>query len=175
MSLNAALAKSNEPRVSVLGDKLFAELAPAEFGTLFTFQDLRKILFEDPQSSRGNRAIQRAKRRLLREQHKSLVSVRDQGYQVSYPNEHAQQSKCKAKASLRRQREALALVLHVEKSKLSPQERQHVEDLTNRYALTIALTTRLSRAKSLPARAEAKLPSGKQLAEMLKKDDKKIH
>lgn len=167
MTFSAQLAKPNEPRVSVLADMLVDALAKADFGAVFSFQDLRKVIFEDPQSSRGNSAIQRAKRKLLREFSKSLVSVRGKGYQIAYPREQHSGSVRKIKASRRRQREALALVTHVEMEKLTPQERQQVSEASNRYALMLAINTRLARTKALPVVSNAQLPSGKQLAALL--------
>jgi len=65
----------------------------------------------------------------------------------------------------------LAVLVYVEKSHLTPQERQQVEEEQNRVGLKLALDLNLSRAKQLPAKAEQHVPRGRELAKLLTRND----
>jgi len=65
--------------------------------------------------------------------------------------------------------EALAYVTHCEMAKLTPHERQAVDETANRCRLMLAINARLARAKALPAPSASRIPSGKELAALLKR------
>lgn len=165
--MDAQVARPNEPHVSSLANMLVRALAEAPYDSMYTWNQLRQIIFENPRSSRGNRAIQQAKRRLLREHQRCLVNVRDKGYQIVQPREQEPLSKRKDAAARRRVRAALELVTHVELAALTAQERQQVDETANRYRLKLALEKRLMHAKALPARADTRIPTGRELARLL--------
>jgi hypothetical protein len=164
------IANPNEPRISVLAQALHRVLVDMPHGTVITYDELRKILFEDPRDSRGRAAIQRAAKLLLHDG-KHLVNMRGKGYQIAYPNEHVSQSTRQVKLGLRRYRKALAIVAHTEMEKLTPQERQQVEEQTNRVRIHLALAVRVQRMKALPARSDVEIPTGRRLAELLLKKE----
>lgn len=164
--LKQSIANPNEPRVSVLAQAVHRALSEMPHGTVVTYDEFRKILFEDPQGRRGRAAILKAAKLLLVDA-KHLVNVRSIGYQIAYPNEHASQSNRQVTFGLRRYRKALAIVANTEIAKLTPQERQQVEEQTNRVRIHLALSVRVQRLKTLPERKLIDIPSGKALAEML--------
>lgn len=169
MALHAAIAKPNEPRVSVLADAIVRAFADLEHGAFIAYDDLRQVLFEDPQAPRGRKALVKAKKRMLAEFSKHLVNVPNKGYQIAYPNEHAAASKNETRKGIRKFRKALAIVVHTEIEALNSQERQQIEEQANRVRLQLALTKKLGRMKVLPSKAELQIPSGKQLAGLLRR------
>jgi hypothetical protein len=166
----ATIAAPNEPSIAVLIEALVRAVAPLEDGTLLTFDAIHKIIFEDPQSARGRNVIRGAIRRLVVEQNRLLVNVRAKGYQVTQQKEHTVFVDRQTKYGRRRYRWALTIATHTELSKLTPAERQQIEEQANRVRLALALTMRL-RKMAVPAkRSEIHMPSGKQLAGLLKKN-----
>jgi hypothetical protein len=147
--------QQGEPRAAVLVEMLVRHLSPLDYGTVVPYEQIRRVIFEDPQGLRGRGVTLRAGRRLLREYQRLLVNVRGQGYQIAQPGEHVAQSKRFQAFSRRRQRRALAILIHAEMSKLTPAERQQVDEETNRVRLKLALDRSLSKAKTLPRQKEA--------------------
>lgn len=155
MSAIPQVQQKNEPRSTVLVDMLVRALSPMEYGEVVGYEQIRRVIFEDPQGPRGRAVAIRAGRRLLREHQKLLVNVRGHGYQIAEPREHLSQSKRVQAFARRRQRRALAILVHAEVEKLTPAERQAVDEETNRVRLKLALEKTLSRAKALPAAKDA--------------------
>jgi hypothetical protein len=169
-----AIAGANEPRISVLADRVYEALSQRQHGTLVTYHEFRLMLFEDPQGKRCRSAILRAGKRLLREQQKLLVNVRGKGYQLAMPNEHSAESKRVQQHGRRRYRRALEIVVNAEMEKLSPQERQQVDEQANRMRLILAAEKNIAKATVLPSSGDIVIPSGKRLAALLTESAKDI-
>jgi len=162
-----AVAKPNEPRIGVLAARLVEVMATADYETLYTFDALRRLLFEDPQGMRGNAAIQRAKRVLHEQYERALVNVRNVGYQIAHPNEHQHYQARHYRSSRRRLRVAIRFGTHVKRELLTPAQQQALDESTNRLAILVAVGESVRRAKALPPAADIHVPSGRELAELL--------
>lgn len=167
-AFESTIAKPNEPRVSAMADTIVRHVLTLEHGTLLTYADLRRLIFENPQKQRGRAAILQARKRLLRDAHKLLVNIRDKGYQIARPNEHVGESRRVDGYARRRVRWALAITANAEMEKLTPQERQQVEEQVNRLRLKLAIDKNMAKARiSTSEPGEIVIPTGRRLAALL--------
>lgn len=174
MAFQPTIAQPNEPRVSVLAERVYRHVLTLEDGALMSYTALRQLLFENPQGRRGRAAILQARNRLLREDQRLLVNVRDKGYQVVPPNAHLNESRRVDTLARRRHRWALRIVLNTELSKLTPQERQQVDEQGNRLRIKLALDLNMAKAKVLSsAPDDVVFPIGRRLAALLAHDPNK--
>jgi hypothetical protein len=169
MSFQTALANPNEPRVSSLAAMIVKVIAAYDYGRMIDYAEFRRIIFENPQATRGRAAILQAKRRLLLEHHKLLVNVRQKGYQIVQPNEHVGESKRLETHGRRRYRRSLDIIVHAEEEKLTPQERQQHQEQGLRLRLLLALSKNIARAaiQSTSETTTVAIPTGRQLARLL--------
>lgn len=162
------LAQPNEPSVSAMAACLCRHVEPLDYGTLLTYQDIRKVIFENPQGRRGRAAVLSARTKLLKEHQKLLVNVRDKGYQIALPNEHVTESKRVESLARRRKRWALAITVNTEMAKLTPAERQQIDEQANRLRLLLALDKNLAKATISPtSKDDIVFPIGRRLAVLL--------
>ena len=147
-----------------------AYLHDQDFDTIVTYADLTTVLGLDPQRDpRARSSVLKAGRDLLREDHKKLVNLRNVGYRIIKPNEHANQSRRENVRARRRLREALATVTYVAMERLTPAETVDALMEQARVAIQVGIHARLRRIKQLPPRNELKLPSASKLVDMMRR------
>lgn len=117
-------------------------LAGCDFGDLITFDQLDEALGRDFRSSRG--PLYRAAEELLATRNRTLASVPGKGYRVAQPNEHADLAQKDHLFGRRRISRALRKATHVDKAKLTADERAAVERLELGYRRHEAMLRRLS-------------------------------
>lgn len=144
-------------------------LRTKNYGDLITYNEVGVALTVDGHSPRAQDAVRAAGRKLLQDDNKLLVNVRDRGYQIARPNEHAPEAARLRQAARRRLRRAVDSVVHVALDSLTPQEVAAVLTEQVRAGLTLAFERRVSRVKSLPQPKQSALPSGKAFLQMITK------
>lgn len=157
------------PTVKEMSGWIYDALKERPHGETVKYAELSAVLTVDAQSDRGNHAIQRAGRRLLDEQNRLLVNLRNVGYQIAEPNEHAAHAKRFSAAGRRRLVRAVAVATHVLWEKLTPDERTRVLAEQLKAGLALAFSRRISRRKTLPPREQCALPHGAALVRLLTK------
>jgi hypothetical protein len=158
------------PTSAEMRRRAFDLLAPLPFDTLIPYAQFTEALHLDPQREhRARQAVLMAGRDLLREHSKKIINVRDKGYRIIKPNEHPAVAQAQQRSARRRLREALQTVTHVALDHLTPTEVAQVMIEQARAGLQVALTKRLSRAKTLPPVRELHLPSSSKLVDMMRK------
>lgn len=157
------------PTVKEMSAWLYDALKSREHGETVTYAELTEVLTIDAQSARGNHAVQRAARQLLTADSKLLVNVRNVGYQIVPPKEHAMQAKRLHASARRRLVRSVACATHVLWEKLTPEERTQVLAEQLKAGLALAFSRRISRRKALPPREQLALPKGDVLVKLLTK------
>jgi hypothetical protein len=158
------------PTMQEMKARAFDLLQGRAFGDVVTYAEFEAALSVNPNTDRRARtAVLRAARRLLVEQHKKSVNVRNVGYRIVKPNEHVGVSQAEQRRARRWLREALKTATYVALDDLSPTEVARVMTEQARAAVQVAMTKRLANVKELPARSELALPSGTRLVEMMRK------
>lgn len=148
----------------------YAELAAHAYNTTVTYTELAGVMGIDPQRNmRARTAVLKAGRRLLREQNKKIVNVRNEGYRIVQPNEQVGVSQREQARARRWLRESLKTVTHVALDNLSPTEIAKVMTEQARVAIQVSMARRLVRMKELPPKDEIALPSPNRLLEMMRK------
>ena len=157
------------PTVKEMTGWVYDALTAREHGDTIKYAELSAVLTMEAQHPRGRRAVLRASRRVLREQNKLLVNVKNVGYQIAQPNEHAAQARRFHGAARRRLVRSIACATHVLWEKLTPEERTHVLAEQLKAGLALAFSKRITRRKTLPPREQIALPKGAALMRLLTK------
>lgn len=157
------------PTMKEMATRAFEHLQPLPHGAIVSYETLTHICQADATMLRTRTAILRAGRRLLHEHNKLLVNVKGRGYQVAAPSEHVGEAKRQTKAALRRHRRALSIVVHVEINGLLPEQLNDVLAAQTKNALLLGMTRNINRVRTLPAKQQVELPSGKRIIALLSK------
>lgn len=130
--------KADRPEWRILYEDLLDGL---DFGDLVTYEQLDEALGRD---FRANRVpLKRARQELLRTQKRALRFVTNKGYRVAEAREHRDLAQSEHLFGRRKVRRATDLALHVEHSKLTPEERAEIDRLALAYRRHEQLLRRL--------------------------------
>jgi len=172
MTFKATIAGPNEPRISALAQLIVNAVAHYEYGTLIDYAEFKKIIFENPQGTRGRAAILQAKTRLLREHSKLLVNEKTTGYRIAHPKDHVGEAQRMESHGRRRYRKSLDIVVHAEEAKLTPEERRQNQEHALRLRLKLAIDRNIAKAtlQGNGASTALVIPTGRELAKLLQAD-----
>ena len=169
------LLKSHEgtkfPLSQVLRERALAFLRTRTVDSgLIGYDDLTAAVGMDTQAdTRARHAVLAAAKILLREDNRKLVNVRMAGYRIVPASAHVGGSQAEQKRARRWLRRSLDTVTHVALGELSAVDVAKVLQEQARVAITLSVTKKLARQKTLPEREQIALPSGAKLAEMFKR------
>lgn len=157
------------PTVKEMTAWVYAGIKDRERGDVLSYADLSAMLTLDAQTERGRRAVLNAGRLMLQEHDKHLINVKNVGYQIAQPNEHAGQSQRYRRLGMRRVARALLVSVHVALKELTDAEREKLINEQKRNGLIVAFARKVVRAKKLPAKEMLALPSGAHLVRLITK------
>lgn len=158
------------PTIAEMRGRALELLRERPYDSLIAYEEFAQAIGVNPMTDRrGRSAVLKAGRDLLAAHNKKIINVREQGYRIIRPNEHAVVSQSEQRRARRLFKQSLQTVTHVALDHLTPTEIAQVMMEQARSALQVAMAKRLSRAKALPPRCELKLPSTSKLVEMMRK------
>lgn len=155
------------PTVKEMSEWVYDALKARGHGEMIPYADLSSVLTIDAQDDRGRRAVLAAGRRLLREHSKLLVNVKNVGYHIAQPGEHAGHARRFHHAARRRLVRAVACATYVLMEQLTPEERSRVLAEQLKAGLALAFSKTITRRKALPPKEQIALPSGAKLVRLL--------
>jgi hypothetical protein len=142
-----------------------------EFGARVSYADLTHALGVPADGHRGRAAVLAAGRDLLRDARpRLLVNVRNEGYQIARPNEHADVSKRRHALLNRGLARNHAIVTHVlmEWEGWTDAERAVLIEQQTRTALALIASRKVANPRTaIPAGAAVQVPTGRELVRLL--------
>ena len=106
---------------------LYDRIRSLDIGGILTYEDMDEILGRDFKEDRG--PIYRCAKELEDNDHRTLAAVRNVGYRIVEPREHAQLATHHHRKSRRQLGKAVGKAASADRSKLTADERQRIDGL----------------------------------------------
>lgn len=156
------------PLSRILRERATTVIAATDYDQVIPYAVLSEALGVDVvHDKRGRDAVLAAGRDVLKAHRKKIVNVRREGYRVVRSNEQAFVSRAEQKRARRWLRRALDTVTHVALDGLTPEDVAKVLTEQASVALQLSVQKKLQNAKSLPARDQVQMPTGRQLVDFI--------
>ncbi len=114
-----------EQRYTKIKELLYNEMSKAEYGTSFSYHDIKKLIGFD---IRQKRAIILAVQKMLEaDAQRTLRNDRGVGYSIARPDEHIGLAGKRHKRAKKQLRRAQSVILSTDKSALTPQDQMRID------------------------------------------------